>query len=339
MREELRRDEALMHGGGSLLGKRQHEDDDLPTQGVAAVPLPMVWNDDEGDDEFNATQGVAASPRPMRVSEPAEDESEPSATQGEVAAPRVSLLTASWAQRAIPPHESVRVAFTGVRDLHELRRLHSIVDRLGGTLEEPHTLSSSVTHLVIAPAVGQTTTAKSVWAALTKKTLVSPGWLDASARLGGFVALAPGPTGATSVVDALTRTSEQRGAPQSAMADGTPIGNLVHSSPQRGEEHGGTSTDAVALAGAAVRGIANPLDGTRVHVTECFKQEHANDKVVNALLTARPVLLKEALMCDAAAAELVLAGTDEHVEATGPCVLTWSTFLERLVPGHAARKA
>ena len=40
------------------------------------------------------------------------------------------------------------------------------------------------------------------------------------------------------------------------------------------------------MAGLAVRGVANPLDGTRVHLTAAFRRQHAAGKVASALLTS-----------------------------------------------------
>ena len=94
----------------------------------------------------------------------------------------------------------------------------------------------------------------------------------------------------------------------------------------------------------AVRGIANPLDGARVHLTVAFNAQHASNKVVDSLLIRRPpILLVEASVHDTPeAAEYIFASNEEADELQARLVtaqvLTWTSFLERMVPGHAPRR-
>ena len=82
---------------------------------------------------------------------------------------------------------TVRVAFTGIRPGDELDRYRGLVSDLGGVSEDGDVVRSETTHCVVFPCVGARRTAKSVWAALTRKLLVPPEWLHESTRRGEFI--------------------------------------------------------------------------------------------------------------------------------------------------------
>ena len=158
--------------------------------------------------------------------------------------------------------------------------------------------------MVCWPSAGFKTSAKSVFAACSKKTLVSPRWLDASSQRGAFVPLL---------------FSEAEAAPLGAAAD------------------------EVAALGA-VSGVANPLDGRTVHITDAFRKQHRSSKIVRALLTDGAALLARATMTGADEADFVFVA-DDHRSApceqpapgTRSCFLSWDGFLQVYVPGHDGR--
>jgi hypothetical protein len=258
LRRALAESEAqVLESEQSRLGKRPRIEEPPLTQGIAARPRTLPA------DEIELTQGVAAPPRSVLADEPSDDEAEPCTQAGVAAAPR-SLLMPLRASA-----QNVHVAFTGLKPGAELQRLHSIVTRLGGTLEGVRTLSQSVTHVVVSPAVGARTTPMSVCAALTKKVLVSPAWLHASDARGAFIALGPAPPTPICALDAPTVGGQPPMTPHvppAADCDGA-VG-AVDASEERmldddatPAEHGLDDEAAdIRRVGLAVRGVANPLE-------------------------------------------------------------------------------
>ena len=96
-----------------------------------------------------------------------------------------------------------------------------------------------------------------------------------------------------------------------------------------------------------MRGAANPLDGRHVHLTDAFLRQHHSNHTVGALLTSQACLLRAAMRVASARepADVVFAADAEvagYVGRSGPSggpttVLTWESFLDRLVPGHARK--
>ena len=267
------------------------EEEEAATQGSMVSPVPVsCFTQGFPAAPDPVTQGVPAAPDPELTS--ASDEVE-AMTQGAAAEPRIALR-----------HRRVRVAFTGVRDRDELQRLRRVVLTLDGDLEPEGVISSDLTHLVVSPAVGARRTAKSVWAALSKKILVGPAWVDECERRGHF---------AEELEDVPASDDDQSG-PQFSMS---------------------------------VRGVANPIDRTRVCITEAFRRQHAANRLCAELLTTTPVLLKEAKVVSVAeGAERVFAADSEAAElkarlAAAMChaqVCTWEEFLDQHVPGHSRRR-
>ena len=330
--------------------------EEAATQGMAARPRPLhsaaqhdTEDDEDNDGGFMMTQGVAAAPRPLA---PTVEPDEEAATQGIAAAPRRLLDAAAapfvvTAARAGPrKRKSVRVAFTGLRDGQELERLRSIVTALNGTLEDPRVLSAQVTHVVCAPSVGGRPTALSIYAALSRKVLVSPAWLDLSQRQGDFVELGATPALGTADGDAAAVAEASLLTPPPPIPQPPP--------PSRSESgSGGTSRDgspyhAHGRTLEAVAGIENPFDGRPVHLTAGFQASHAQDKTVSALLFQDAPLLRRAKVIgpEALSAQrdlVVVFAAEAEVPiwaAAGLAidVFTWESFLERLVPGHDAKR-
>ena len=97
----------------------------------------------------------------------------------------------------------------------------------------------------------------------------------------------------------------------------------------------------------AVRGIANPLDHKSVYLTDGFREQHKDNKTVNALLmSAQPILLGASTVgLSRATAEIVFCTDTEYlIHQAGSIpglilrpdaeVYTFPTFLARMVPGH-----
>lgn len=324
----------------------------------------------ENEDDFPVTQGMpAAMPRPLTP--PAADDDEPEMTQGEPSAPR-RVLACSPRTR-LP--SVMRIAFVGIRDGPELQRLKAMVTQLGGLLEPPNTLSAAVTHVVCVPSVGARRSAMSIFAALSKKILVTPRWIEASAQGGAFVPLAAAAPGLESPArcggnscDAEITNGKRRDADEGTerywqnQARDQPKASSASAhgcSFSEGESSGGGSyirrgdnSDSITAKnlrdgdndGAlhAVAGIANPLDAQKVHLTEAFRRVHSGHKLVGPLLLAEGgMLLKRAAVVPVSrmASVIFVAHEDEldsREVSMGALVLTFEGFLERLVPGHNA---
>ena len=355
----------------------------LATQGRSAAPLIPPPSDDE--DEPQPTQGAApqapfphsiAHAGPHHVAESSydddpDDDADSSMTLGCPASPMVRLVVGDgW----LSSSRAVRVALTGLRDGRPLLRYryHSLAAALGAEVECGHVISSAVTHVVVFPSVGAKRTAKSIWAALTGKLLVSPCWLDASTQRGRLLPLVP--AAAIAVVPVSTASCAAAADAPAAAAD-APAAAADAPAPDAGGAADAVGTvdpdgtaDATRLPPLqAVRGIVNPLDGKRVQLTRAFREQHREDSVVGALLTTQAYLLKAAtLVPDAnAGVDLVFASDAEESEelrlrqcrqgqwrhadsrsgdgcaadeSSGlPVVHSWESFLERLVPGHSRR--
>ena len=126
------------------------------------------------------TQGMpAAMPRPLTP--PAADDDEPEMTQGEPSAPR-RVLACSPRTR-LP--SVMRIAFVGIRDAQNCTAQgngHSAW-RPSGAADT----SQQRSRVVCVPSVGARRSAMSIFAALSKKILVTPRWIEASAQGGAFV--------------------------------------------------------------------------------------------------------------------------------------------------------
>ena len=238
--------------------------------------------------------------------------------------------SSSTAAAADPPCRSVRIALTGCGGT-ALQRYRAAASVLGVEVENGQVISSAVTHVVVYPAVGAKRTAKSIWAALSKKTLVSPAWLEASSQQGRLLPLEPAPAPARAAA-----------TPAATPAASAAAASSVSSAPPMPPPQ-------------AVRGVANPLDGLRVHVTAAFRAQHRASAIVGALLTEQAYLLGAATIVAAAdeAAHVVFVADGEEERRLAerpppkicelfpcpprapPMVLTWECFLERLVPGHS----
>ena len=335
-----------------------------------------VGSSDDDEAPPAATQGVASPPRRAPAAADGNDDSSddddwPAGTQGEAAAAPVLRLIVSVPTSSAQPQRPVRIALTGCRDGPSLQRYCAVARALGAEVDAGPVISSAVTHVIVFPAVGAKRTAKSIWAyartapnrvilsattsahacrpaavracfpsrALTKKVLVSPCWLDASSQHGTLLPLTPAHSTSTSI------TLTPSPAPPPLLSSQTPPlpPPLPPPSPPSSPPH-------------AVRGISNPLDGTRVHVTAAFIAQHRADATVRALLTEQAYLLhaaRQLTSAHAASADFIFAAEDEAegwrpVDGGGtsssgalplmpPAVLTWERFLERLVPGHARR--
>jgi hypothetical protein len=331
---------------------RSEDDECQSTQGMPAMPWAPAFEHDSTQGmpalpwapapafEHESTQGMPALPW---TPAPAcgNDSDLSMATQGLPAAPRVRLAPAT----RMGCQQVVRVSFTGVRDAGELQRYQSMVTTLGGELEAANTLSPQATHLVCFPDVGTKPSAKSIFAALSKKVLVSPGWLHASETQGGFVALrheqAPGST---------LSLRDKAGAPSSAGRAQT-VAAAAGRAPHCSTDYGALVAEVEARVGRgggsvglAVQGVANPLDGKTVHLTDAFRAQHQRSKLVNELLTGRATLLTRAAQsANIQAAAFVFAADEEALglqEANvRAIVLTWGSFVERYVPGHARRSS
>ena len=339
-----------------------------------------VGSSDDDEAPPAATQGVASPPRRAPAAaddndDSSDDDDWPAGTQSEAAAAPVLRLIVGAPTSSAQPQRPVRIALTGCRDGPSLQRYCAVARALGAEVDVGPVISSAVTHVVVFPAVGAKRTAKSIWAyvrtapnrvilsaatsahacrpacaaavrecfpgrALTKKVLVSPCWLDASSQHGTLLPLTPAHSTSTS----LTLTPSP--APPPLLSSPTPpLPPPVPPPPP-----------PPSSPPHAVRGIANPLDGTRVHVTAAFIAQHRADATVRALLTEQAYLLHAArrlTSAHTASADFVFAADDEAegwrpVDGGGngsssalsrwpPAVLTWERFLERLVPGHSRR--
>lgn len=339
-----------------------------------------VGSSDDDEAPPAATQGVASPPRRAPAAaddndDSSDDDDWPAGTQSEAAAAPVLRLIVGAPTSSAQPQRPVRIALTGCRDGPSLQRYCAVARALGAEVDVGPVISSAVTHVVVFPAVGAKRTAKSIWAyvrtapnrvflsaatsahacrpacaaavrecfsgrALTKKVLVSPCWLDASSQHGTLLPLTPAHSTSTS----LTLTPSPAPPPLlSSPAPPLPPPVPPPPPPPSSPPH-------------AVRGIANPLDGTRVHVTAAFIAQHRADATVRALLTEQAYLLHAArrlTSAHTASADFVFAADDEAegwrpVDGGGNCsssalsrwppaVLTWERFLERLVPGHSRR--
>ena len=115
---------------------------------------------------------------------------------------------------------------------------------------------------------------------------------------------------------------------------------------------GGSSSSNVPAELVAVRGIANPLDHKSVYLTDAFREQHKDNKTVNALLmSAQPILLGASTVgLSRATAEVVFCTDPEYlIHQPGSIpglilrpdaeVYTFPTFLARMVPGHGTERA
>ena len=277
-----------------------------------------VGSSDDDEAPPAATQGVASPPRRAPAAaddndDSSDDDDWPAGTQGEAAAAPVLRLIVGAPTSSAQPQRPVRIALTGCRDGPSLQRYCAVARALGAEVDVGPVISSAVTHVVVFPAVGAKRTAKSIWAyartapnrvilsaatsahacrpacaaavrecfpgrALTKKVLVSPCWLDASSQHGTLLPLTPAHSTSTS----LTLTPSPAPPPLlSSPAPPLPPPLPPPPPPPSSPPH-------------AVRGIANPLDGTRVHVTAAFIAQHRADATVRALLTEQAYLLHAA---------------------------------------------
>ena len=323
------------------------EDECMPTQkgcaaapnrtaaaagGLAAPPSPLVTHREhgEGDDDGGADTASAAAPDGIGAALPVGGASVTSA-QRRRQRPRLAAAAAAGAGAA-PVVRRVRVAFTGftstAEDAAALRRCREIVLRCGGELEVANSLSTAATHLVCAPSVGAKASAKSIYAALSRKLLVGPEWLHAAEAAG----------------DTLVEPIDIRSA------------------------RGGTGASSSSVGGgvAAVVGIANPLHGAAVCLSDGFRRQHRADRIVTALLTGPAASLLHdrrggsivATCADARAAvsrggvAFVSDAEEEAAAAKGErlCgglvrggehdgmleagLMSWRRFLACVVPGH-----
>ena len=298
--------------------------------GLAAPPSPLGTHREhgEGDDDGGADAAAAALdgigaalPVEVRASRVRSDGGNGRARGG-----------GGGRGRDAPVVRRVLVAITGytstAEDAAALRRCREIVLRCGGELEVANSLSTAATHLVCAPSVGAKASAKSIYAALSRKLLVGPEWLHAAEAAG----------------DTLVEPIDIRST------------------------RGGTGASSSSVGGgvAAVVGIANPLHGAAVCLSDGFRRQHRADRIVTALLTGPAASLLHdrrggsivATCADARAAvsrggvAFVSDAEEEAAAAKGErlCgglvrggehdgmleagLMSWRRFLACVVPGH-----